>query len=64
MSGLFTERDLGTALQLFAGADTKLKGGASGSSKRLVLETAVLALCARREAQHIKGSVKSWPTGS
>lgn len=66
VSGLFTERDLGTALQLFAGADTKLKGGAAGSSKRLVLETAVLALCARREGQssNIKGSVKSWPTGS
>jgi hypothetical protein len=30
---------------LFAAADGKLKGGASGSSKRLVLETAVLALC-------------------
>lgn len=45
VSGLFTERDLGTALQLFAGVDTKLKGGAAGSSKRLVLETAVLALC-------------------
>jgi DNA polymerase III subunit delta len=45
VSGLFTDRDLGTALQLFAAADGKLKGGASGSSKRLVLETAVLALC-------------------
>lgn len=45
LSGLFTERDLGTALQLFAAADAKLKGGASGSSKRLALETAVLALC-------------------
>lgn len=45
VSGLFTERDLGTALKLFAGADTKLKGGASGTSKRLVLEMAVLDLC-------------------
>jgi DNA polymerase III subunit delta len=45
VSGLFTDRDLGMALQLFAAADGKLKGGASGSSKRLVLETAVLALC-------------------
>ena len=45
VSGMFTDRDLGTALQLFAAADGKLKGGASGSSKRLVLETVVLALC-------------------
>jgi DNA polymerase-3 subunit delta len=45
LSGLFTERDLGTALRLFATADARLKGGASGSSKRLVLETAVLSLC-------------------
>jgi DNA polymerase-3 subunit delta len=45
VSGLFTDRDLGTALRLFAAADARLKGGASGSSKRLVLETAVLALC-------------------
>lgn len=47
MSGLFTERDLATALRLCAEADAKLKGGASGSSKRLVLETVVLALCGR-----------------
>jgi len=45
LSGLFTERDLATALRLFAAADAKLKGGASGSSKRLALETTVLALC-------------------
>jgi len=45
VSGMFTDRDLGAALQLFAGADGKLKGGASGSSKRLVLETVVFALC-------------------
>lgn len=45
VSGLFTERDLGTALRLFAEADGRLKGGASKSSKRLVLETAVLSLC-------------------
>ncbi len=45
LSGAFTDRDLGTAVELFAAADAKLKGGASGSSKRLVLETAVLALC-------------------
>ena len=51
VSGLFTDRDLGTALQLFAATDGRLKGGASGSSKRMVLETAVLALCRfRRDA--------------
>lgn len=47
LSGFFTERDLATALRLFAEADARLKGGASGSSKRLVLETVVLALCGR-----------------
>ncbi len=52
VSGLFTDRDLGTALQLFADADGKLKGGASGSSKRLVLETAVLALCRFKRDKH------------
>jgi len=45
LSGAFTERDLATALRLFAEADAKLKGGASGSSKRLVLERVVLGLC-------------------
>jgi DNA polymerase-3 subunit delta len=45
LSGAFTERDLATALRLFAEADGKLKGGASGSSKRLVLERVVLGLC-------------------
>ncbi|MBM4119902.1 MAG: DNA polymerase III subunit delta [Nitrospira sp.] len=45
LSGAFTEPDLATALRLFAEADTKLKGGASGSSKRLVLERVVLGLC-------------------
>ena len=45
LSGAFTERDLGTALRLFAEADAKLKGGASGSSKRLALERVVLGLC-------------------
>ncbi|OGX01625.1 MAG: DNA polymerase III subunit delta [Nitrospirae bacterium RIFCSPLOWO2_12_FULL_63_8] len=45
VSGLFTDRDLGTALQLFAAADAKLKGGVAGSSKRMVLETVVLSLC-------------------
>lgn len=47
LSGAFTERDLATALRLCAEADAKLKGGASGASKRLVLETLVLALCGR-----------------
>jgi DNA polymerase-3 subunit delta len=45
LGGAFTERDLGAALRLCAAADAKLKGGASGSSKRLALETVVLALC-------------------
>ncbi|HYM38100.1 MAG TPA: DNA polymerase III subunit delta [Nitrospiraceae bacterium] len=64
--GYFTERDLGAALQMFAGTDTKLKGGASGASKRLALETVVLALCARREAQQpssTKGNVRTWTPG-
>jgi DNA polymerase-3 subunit delta len=50
LSGAFTDRDLGAAIELFAAADAKLKGGASGSSKRLALETVVLALCARPKA--------------
>ena len=76
VSGLFTDRDLGTALQLFAAADGRLKGGASGSSKRMVLETAVLALCrfkrdggpktqsrgAVLSTQDSEGT-RTWPTG-
>ena len=60
VSGLFTERDLGTALQLFAVADGRLKGGASGSSKRMVLETAVLSLCRfKRDAAPRSGAQHS-----
>ena len=51
LSGAFTDHDLGAAIELFAAADAKLKGGASGSSKRLALETVVLALCARPGAR-------------
>jgi len=61
VGGLFTDRDLGTALRLFAAADGRLKGGASKSSKRLVLESAVLSLCrfdrdkgAGREARGVR----------
>lgn len=66
LSGLFTERDLGTALRLFAAADAKLKGGASGSSKRLVLETTVLSLCRfdrERGAREGRGIRTSGTTG-
>jgi DNA polymerase-3 subunit delta len=66
MSGAFTDRDLGAALKMFAHADARLKGGSSGSSKRMALETVVLALCARREAQQpsrLKGNVRTWTTG-
>ena len=51
LSGAFTDRDLSAAFEMFAAADAKLKGGASGSSKRLALETVVLSLCARGEAR-------------
>jgi DNA polymerase-3 subunit delta len=61
LSGAFTDRDLGTAITLFAEADAKLKGGASGSSKRLVLETVVLALCGRSGARG--AGLRASPTG-
>lgn len=76
LTGLFTERDLATALRLFAEADAKLKGGASGSSKRLVLETVVLALCRFERdggpravkqpsaiSRQTREPVRTWPTG-
>jgi len=37
--------------RLFAETDARLKGGASGSSKRLALEATVLTLCTRPEAR-------------
>ncbi len=66
VSGLFTDRDLGTALRLFAEADGRLKGGASKSSRRLVLETAVLSLCRfdrDRGARDARGVRTSGTTG-
>jgi DNA polymerase-3 subunit delta len=61
LSGAFTDRDPHTAIEVFAAADAKLKGGASGSSKRLVLETVVLALCGRSGARG--AGLRASPTG-
>ena len=65
LSGAFTDRDLGAALKMFAVVDARLKSGASGASKRMALETLVLALCARRAGQfsNAEGSVRPWSTG-
>jgi DNA polymerase-3 subunit delta len=72
LGGSFTERDLGTALRLFAATDGRLKGGASGSSKRLALETAVLSLCrfqrdgkpgTQSRNSAFRENVRTWPTG-
>lgn len=54
LAALFTERDLTVALRFCAEMDAKLKGGGSSASKRVALETMVLALCARAESRQAR----------